>query len=166
MRLTPVLAALSLLGGCAQYPAKDNALQSEYYRAPRGMEQSAAYRSELLLRALALVGVQYKFGGNSPATGFDCSGLVQYLFGEVLGLPLPRSAQEMSKVGDEVGADELHPGDLVFFNTLRQPFSHVGIYLGERRFIHAPTSGGRVEIVNMTHRYWQRRYNGARRIAL
>jgi len=118
------------------------------------------------LRALGLIGVQYTYGGSSPDAGFDCSGLVQYLFGQVLGLTLPRSAQEMSRVGAEVGADELHLGDLVFFNTLRQPFSHVGIYLGEQRFIHAPSSGGQVEIVNMTDRYWQRRYNGARRISL
>jgi cell wall-associated NlpC family hydrolase len=89
---------------------------------------------------------------------------VHYLFSEVLGLALPRRTQDMSRVGDPVGRHELNPGDLVFFDTLREPYSHVGIYLGDQRFIHAPSSGGRVEIVTLTNRYWLRRYNGARRI--
>lgn len=119
----------------------------------------------MLLRALGLVGVPYKYGGNSPDTGFDCSGLVYYVFGDAIGLALPRNAEEISRVGDHIGRDKLEPGDLVFFNTLRRPFSHVGIYLGEQRFIHAPSEGGQVEIVSMTGRYWQGRYNGARRIS-
>ena len=161
-----VLTTACLLAGCAHQAVKDDTTPVQSYGATDSIQPLPGHRGQLLLRALGLIGVQYTYGGSSPDAGFDCSGLVQYLFGQVLGLTLPRSAQEMSRVGAEVGADELHLGDLVFFNTLRQPFSHVGIYLGEQRFIHAPSSGGQVEIVNMTDRYWQRRYNGARRISL
>ncbi|HSN40919.1 MAG TPA: C40 family peptidase [Burkholderiales bacterium] len=108
--------------------------------------------------------MDYKYGGDSPETGFDCSGFVHYVFNQAAGLVLPRNAHDISRVGEKITRDELEPGDLVFFNTLRRPFSHVGIYLGGHRFIHAPSRGGQVEIVNMTSRYWQKRYNGARRI--
>lgn len=119
---------------------------------------------ELTLQAMGFLGIKYKYGGESPETGFDCSGLVNYVFSQVTGLVLPRNAKEISKVGEKITRDELQPGDLVFFNTLRRPFSHIGIYLGEHRFIHAPGRGGEVEISDMTKRYWQKRYNGARRI--
>lgn len=128
------------------------------------VERSDEPRSKLLLRALGLVGTPYKYGGRSPETGFDCSGLVHYLFKEVHGIALPRRAQDMSRVGDAVGRHELAPGDLVFFDTLREPYSHVGIYMGNHRFVHAPSRGGQVEVVAMTNRYWARRYNGARRV--
>ncbi|MBI4207920.1 MAG: C40 family peptidase [Betaproteobacteria bacterium] len=163
MKLTPALVVLGLLSGCAHQVPKE-ALPVERSDAADGIERDAGSRAELLLRAFGLVGVQYQFGGHSPDTGFDCSGLVQYLFSEVLGLALPRRAQDMSRIGSAVRHHELHPGDLVFFDTLREPFSHVGIYLGDHRFIHAPSSGGQVEVVFMTDRYWHRRYNGARRI--
>ncbi len=119
---------------------------------------------EVALRALSFIGVRYKWGGNSPDSGFDCSGLIRYVFGQVTGKSLPGNAKEISKVGESVDRSELRPGDLVFFNTLRRPFSHVGIYLGESRFVHAPSRGGKVEIVDMSERYWQSRYNGARRL--
>jgi cell wall-associated NlpC family hydrolase len=163
MRLTFALITLGFLSGCAHH-APPEPVPTERYDPASAIERNAGPRSELLLRALGLVGVQYQFGGQSPETGFDCSGLVQYLFSEVVGLVLPRRAQDMSRVGNSVGRDELSPGDLVFFDTLREPYSHVGIYLGDQRFIHAPSSGGRIEIVTMTHRYWVRRYNGARRV--
>ena len=154
---------LSLLAACAHQAPREGTPE-EPYDAPAAIERDAGPRSELLLRALGLVGVRYRYGGHSPQTGFDCSGLVQYLFSEVLGVALPRRAQDMSRVGDSVRRNELHPGDLVFFDTLREPYSHVGIYLGDQRFIHAPSSGGHVEVVTMTDRYWLRRYNGARRV--
>lgn len=121
---------------------------------------------DLVLHAMGFLGVHYKYGGNSPETGFDCSGLVHYVFSQALGLILPRDTQSISHSGEEITRDELQPGDLVFFNTLRQPFSHVGIYLGDQRFIHAPSRGGQVEIVSMADRYWRQRYNGARRISM
>jgi cell wall-associated NlpC family hydrolase len=120
---------------------------------------------DLLLQAFALTGIRYRYGGDSPATGFDCSGFVRYVFQQI-GTALPRNASEISHLGRRVDRNELQPGDLVFFNTLRRPFSHVGIYLGDQRFIHAPSRGGNVEIVNMSQRYWERRYNGARRLDL
>ena len=119
---------------------------------------------ELVIQALALIGVNYKYGGNTPDDGLDCSGLVSHVFREVTGLVLPRDSQAMSKVGDKINKTELQPGDLVFFNTRRQPFSHVGIYIGEQRFVHAPSRGGEVEISDLHSRYWQKRYNGARRV--
>ena len=119
---------------------------------------------ELVIRALALIGVNYKWGGNTPDDGLDCSGLVSHVFREVAGIVLPRDSRAMSKVGEKVGKSDLQPGDLVFFNTLRRPFSHVGIYIGEQRFVHAPSRGGEVEVSDLHSRYWQKHYNGARRV--
>jgi len=121
---------------------------------------------ELVMKALSLIGVPYRYGGTTPETGFDCSGLVRHVFGEVAGYALPYDAKGMSTLGRRVEAGELQPGDLVFFNTLRRPYSHVGIYVGDRRFIHAPSSGGMVEVVDMAQRYWRQHYNGARRLPL
>jgi cell wall-associated NlpC family hydrolase len=121
---------------------------------------------EVVLRALSFIGVRYKWGGASPDTGFDCSGLIRYVYSQVTGKSLPGNAKEISQVGESIERSELQPGDLVFFNTLRRPFSHVGIYLGESRFVHAPSRGGKVEIVDMSERYWKTRYNGARRLAI
>ncbi|MBU0750816.1 MAG: C40 family peptidase [Gammaproteobacteria bacterium] len=115
-------------------------------------------------QALDLVGIRYKRGGSSPETGFDCSGFVGHVFREGLGLYLPRSSREISKAGDVVAKTELRPGDLVFFNTMRRTFSHVGIYLGDNLFVHAPRSGGKVRVEDMSDRYWAKRYNGARRV--
>lgn len=120
---------------------------------------------ELVMHTLALIGVNYKYGGGSPDSGFDCSGLVSHVFKEVIGLTLPRNSQAMSRVGEKVDKTELQPGDLVFFNTRRRPFSHVGIYIGEERFVHAPRRGRDVEVSSMHSRYWNKRYNGARRVS-
>ncbi|MGL5004085.1 MAG: C40 family peptidase [Casimicrobium sp.] len=114
--------------------------------------------------ALGLVGVNYKFGGNTPDTGLDCSGFVRYVFQQATGISLPRSAREQAKVGQTVDKDQLQPGDLVFFNTRRFQFSHVGVYLGDNRFIHSPSRGGSVEVVNFDNSYWQKTFNGARRV--
>lgn len=121
---------------------------------------------ELVMQALGYLGIRYKYGGNSPDTGFDCSGLVRYVVNQAVGLALPRDTRAISQVGAQVRTEELQPGDLVFFNTMRRPFSHVGIYIGDHRFIHAPASGGAVELVSMTERYWQSRFDGARRLGL
>ncbi len=120
---------------------------------------------ELVIRALSLVGVNYRHGGESPDSGFDCSGLVRHVFREALGLTLPRTSRDISRLGASVPSDDLKPGDLVFFNTLRRGFSHVGIYLGDYRFVHAPASGGEVRVEDMRQDYWSKRFNGARRIA-
>lgn len=119
---------------------------------------------DVAIYALGLIGVDYKFGGNTPASGLDCSGLVRYVFQEVTGVTLPRTAKEMSGLGAKVGQAELKPGDLVFFNTRRFQFSHVGIYLGDNRFIHAPSAGSEVEISRLSESYWQKHFDGARRL--
>jgi cell wall-associated NlpC family hydrolase len=120
---------------------------------------------EAALMALALVGTPYAPQGSSPATGFDCSGLVAYVYARALQLRLPRSTSDLARVGAPIRAADLRPGDLVFYNTQHRPFSHVGIYLGEMRFVHAPSSGGAVRTENMRLAYWTRRFDGARRVA-
>lgn len=119
---------------------------------------------EILLNALSLTGIRYQYGGNSPESGFDCSGFVRYVYQQAANLSLPHGARAISELGKTIPKHELQPGDLVFFNTLRSTFSHVGIYLGNNRFIHAPSSGGGVRVENMQDGYWQKRFNGAQRI--
>lgn len=119
---------------------------------------------EVLINALSLTGIKYKYGGNSPQTGFDCSGFVRYVFQQAASLTLPHGARALSQLGQTVPIEQLQPGDLVFFNTLKSAFSHVGIYLGDNRFIHAPSSGGGIHVVNLNDQYWAKRFNGARRI--
>lgn len=118
---------------------------------------------EAALRAVALIGVPYRWGGSLPATGLDCSGLVHHVFAEI-GLATPRDTRGLSRAGVTVSRRHLQPGDLVFFNTLRRAYSHVGIYLGENRFVHAPSAGAEVRIESMDTSYWHKRYNGARRL--
>jgi cell wall-associated NlpC family hydrolase len=135
--------------------------------APQSLADRALISAqELAMQAIGMIGIRYTFGGRNPDTGFDCSGLVRYVFDRVTGRSLPHNSFEMARMGTSVSQDELQPGDLVFFNTRGQRFSHVGIYVGEGRFIHAPSRGGRVHIVNMGDRYWVSRFNGARRLAV
>jgi len=115
---------------------------------------------------LGMIGVDYRFGGNTPESGLDCSGLVQHVFRQVTGVMLPRTSKEMSTLGSKVKSDELKPGDLVFFNTRHFSFSHVGIYLGENRFVHAPASDGEVRIAMLSESYWNKRFDGARRLVI
>lgn len=119
---------------------------------------------EVLLNALSLTGIRYKYGGNSPETGFDCSGFVRYVYQQAANLSLPHSARAISQLGKTIPKQELKPGDLVFFNTLKSAFSHVGIYIGNNRFIHSPSSGGGVRVEDMESDYWEKRFNGAQRI--
>jgi cell wall-associated NlpC family hydrolase len=128
------------------------------------MDRYGEATRDLVNRGMSYLGIRYRFGGTSPETGLDCSGLVQNVFRSALGLDLPRTAREMAKLGDKVSMSDLKPGDLVFFNTMRRAFSHVGIYLGDGRFLHAPSRGGRVRIEEMDTRYWATRFNGARRL--
>jgi len=115
--------------------------------------------------ALRQVGTAYHWGGRSPETGFDCSGLVAHAFEEAWGLELPRSTRELARTGTRVRLAELRPGDLVFYNTRNRPYSHVGIYIGDGRFVHAPRRGAKVRIESLETRYWRSRFNGARRLA-
>ena len=119
---------------------------------------------EVLIQALSLTGIQYKYGGKSPETGFDCSGFVRYVFSQATKITLPPTARAISQMGKTVKKEELQPGDLVFFNTLKSAFSHVGIYMGNNKFIHSPSAGGKVRVENMDNSYWKKRFNGAQRI--
>lgn len=124
----------------------------------------ASKAGDLVMNALGLIGVRYRFGGNSPESGLDCSGFVRYVFNDTFGFMLPRRSVEISQVGTNVAVNELRPGDLVFFNTMRQTFSHVGIYIGDNKFVHAPSTGSKIRVDDMRAAYWVTRYNGARRI--
>jgi cell wall-associated NlpC family hydrolase len=124
----------------------------------------AQQRNEVALIALSQVGLPYRWGGDSPAAGFDCSGLVVYVFHESLRIALPRTASEQARTGHGVGRSDLRPGDLVFFNTMRQRYSHVGIYVGNGRFVHAPTAKELVKLEQLDAAYWRERFNGARRL--
>jgi cell wall-associated NlpC family hydrolase len=158
---------LAALSAGAAHADEGLALRLDTTLSPRFLaETGVAGTRELVLHALNQIGVRYQIGGASPQTGFDCSGFVRYVVGQAVGLALPRNARSISDVGAQVGVDELQPGDLVFFNTQRRPFSHVGIYVGEQRFIHSPNERGSVEVTDMRIHYWQQRYNGARRLEL
>jgi cell wall-associated NlpC family hydrolase len=139
-------------------PAEAPAAPSFFERATNGVDT-------LLGEALGLIGVPYKRGGNSPERGFDCSGFVSHVYERSLGLILPHNAKAMSSEGEKVDKQELQPGDLVFFNTMRRAFSHVGIYVGDGLFVHSPRSGGKVRVEEINDSYWRKRYNGARRVA-
>lgn len=120
--------------------------------------------SELVVTAVGFLGVPYRRGGNSAETGFDCSGFVRAIYEQTLGLVLPRRANEQAAATQAIDKRDLQPGDLVFFNTLRRAFSHVGIYVGEGKFIHSPKPGAQVRVEDMNAGYWQRRFDGARRV--
>lgn len=122
-----------------------------------------ASADDVAIYALGLTGIGYRYGGTDPELGLDCSGFVRHVFQQVAGITLPRTARDMARLGSRVAPSELRAGDLVFFNTLHSPFSHVGIYVGDHRFVHAPRRGSEVQVVAMTQDYWRRRYEGARR---
>jgi cell wall-associated NlpC family hydrolase len=129
------------------------------------VQQMRDVASELVMSAMNFLGVPYRRGGNSAEQGFDCSGFTRYVFENSVGLVLPHRADEQAHDSalQNVRREELKPGDLVFFNTMRRAFSHVGIYVGEGRFIHAPRTGAEVRIEDMRQAYWSKRFNGARR---
>jgi cell wall-associated NlpC family hydrolase len=120
--------------------------------------------SDLVSTAIGFLGIPYLRGGNSAETGFDCSGFVRAIYKETIGLVLPRSADQQANATQKIDKNELKPGDLVFFNTMKRTFSHVGIYLGEGKFIHSPRSGASVRIEDMRIPYWNVRFDGARRV--
>ncbi len=120
--------------------------------------------NELVMYAMSLADIPYRYGGASPDAGFDCSGFVGHVFQHTLKIALPRTSRELSRVGKSLRSEQLRPGDLVFFNTLDRPYSHVGIFVGDGKFVHAPKTGSRIRVEKMDERYWTSRYNGARRI--
>jgi cell wall-associated NlpC family hydrolase len=127
--------------------------------------QVQARASDLVVNAMGFLGVPYKRGGNSFETGFDCSGFVKALFEQNMGLALPRKAEQQAAATQKIERTDLQPGDLVFFNTMRRTFSHVGIYVGNGKFIHSPKPGAEVRVEDMGVAYWNRRFDGARRVS-
>jgi cell wall-associated NlpC family hydrolase len=125
---------------------------------------ASSTRTGPLAHALDALGTRYSPGGRSPETGFDCSGLIAYVFEQAWGVPLPHNALAQSRIGAPVNRRHLAPGDLVFYNTRDQPFSHVGMYIGNGRFIHAPKPGARVRLESIDSPYWRARFNGGRRL--
>ncbi|MFP6559319.1 C40 family peptidase [Paraburkholderia sp. B3] len=124
----------------------------------------AGKAGDVVVGALNMIGVRYRWGGNTPDSGLDCSGFVRYVFQDTLGLSLPRRAEEMSRVGEKVSLSNLKPGDLVFFNTMRRTFSHVGIYIGDNKFVHSPSTGSTIRVDDLDDGYWEKRFTGARRV--
>jgi len=163
---------LTLLVGCSgmlktsatpKGPWKSDVAIGGLLAPPPGMSRQQAI-SEITSRSVLLLGTPYRLGGSSPAEGLDCSGLIAHVIAEAFRLRFPRTSEEQALVGAPVPRHALSAGDLVFFNTTGRPNSHVGVYLGENRFVHAPTSQGVVRIESLTQDYWARRFEQARRL--
>jgi len=148
------LLAPALLASCAGLPP---ASQTQ----PAALLARAQSR-EVVMYALGLIGADYRFGGRNPEAGLDCSGMVSYIYEQAVGLKLPHNAALIARLGREIEVSALQPGDLVFFNTLDRPFSHVGIYVGDGRFVHAPARDGKVKISSLKSGYYAKRLEAAR----
>jgi cell wall-associated NlpC family hydrolase len=171
MRISVLLSLLLLTASVHAAPAEvpddlgrllnDKGLLSQIDQVRKKVTNKA---SDLVVNALGFLGVPYKMGGNSAETGFDCSGFVKAMYEQTVGLILPRKAEQQAAATQQIDRAELQPGDLVFFNTLRRAFSHVGIYIGDGKFIHSPKPGAQVRVENMGISYWSHRFDGARRV--
>jgi cell wall-associated NlpC family hydrolase len=175
MRMIPPVLVLALAALCtlnAQATPATTSDEIDRLLAERGLlnkmdyvRQNVSHKaSELVVNAMSLLGVPYKWGGTDADTGFDCSGFVVSVYQQSIGLLLPRKAEQQAAATEKISQAELQPGDLVFFNTMRRAFSHVGIYVGNGKFIHAPRAGAEVRVESMGGSYWQNRFNGARRV--
>ena len=175
MHITPVLRSFGqqlallattaiLLTACGHAPARYPPPPASTRSWPQVTPANPAAASSVLMRALGLVGTPYKYGGNTPESGFDCSGLVNYVYRDMLALNLPRTSRELAAVqGPRLDPRQLAAGDLVFFGS-KGDVSHVGIYVGEGRFVHAPSSGGTVRLDYLDGAYWRDHYTGAKRV--
>ena len=176
MRVIPLLSALACASMLAQTahagPTGTNTDDIDKLLQERGLIQQISQvgqnarekASELVISAMGFLGVPYKRGGSSSDTGFDCSGFVRAMYQQTIGLILPRTADQQAAATRQIDQSELKPGDLVFFNTLRRAFSHVGIYVGDNKFIHSPKPGAQVRVEDMRIGYWRARFDGARRV--
>ncbi len=139
--------------------------KSYFYRVSDRLVDSVSGKTEELInQAMRVIGVRYRWDAEIPQSGLDGSSFVAYVFKDKLGFLLPRKSTEMSRVGKPINREELQPGDLVFFNTMRLTFSHVGIYVGDNKFIHSPSKGASVRVDDLTSMYWDKRFDGARRL--
>ncbi|RKT27386.1 cell wall-associated NlpC family hydrolase [Paraburkholderia sp. RAU2J] len=175
-RLAFSLLSLLLLAACAGAPQKTSrgsgssvvVANGAYHAPPPGFPHFVDHsigREEISIQAMSLVGVPYRWGGNTPDSGFDCSGLVRYVVLRAASVNLPRTTADMSGRGESIEPDEIAPGDLIFFNTTGRAHSHVGIYVGKLRFVNAPSTGGTVRLDYLTNPYWAKRFDGIRRVA-
>jgi cell wall-associated NlpC family hydrolase len=168
-----LILVVCLLAGAAQAAPSTNATDDiEKFLADRGLisqmeqlrQRMSQQASDLVVNAMGFLGVPYRRGGNNAESGFDCSGFVRAMYEQTVGMVLPRRAKDQAAVTETIDRKELQPGDLVFFNTMRAKFSHVGIYVGDGKFIHSPKPGQQVRVEDMRQAYWERRFNGARRV--
>src|SRR5665647_2684981 len=173
MRIPALLVSLFLVFNAHASPAvKGDALdqflvdQGLLTRLDQVRQSVGNKAAELVVTAMGFLGTPYRRGGNTVESGFDCSGFVKAMFEQTVGLILPRRAEQQAAATQKIEQADLRPGDLVFFNTMRHAFSHVGIYIGEGKFIHSPKPGAEVRVENMTVAYWKRRFDGARRVPI
>ena len=172
MRKFLPIVLLVLTGAAFAEPAESSD-EMGLFMAERGLfsrmgnasDKVEAKASELIINAMAFLGVPYRSGGNTFETGFDCSGFVRAIYQQTAGHILPRRAEQQAAATQTIEKTELKPGDLVFFNTMRRAFSHVGIYVGNGKFIHSPKPGAEVRVEDMGISYWSHRFDGARRVA-
>ncbi|MFC0576901.1 C40 family peptidase [Paraburkholderia solisilvae] len=174
MRGLALLLLAVLLAACSSAPPRTvraggtTSTAGAYHPPPPGFPNFVDHsvgREEISIQAMGLVGVPYRWGGNTPDSGFDCSGLVHYVVQRAASVNLPRTTADMSSRGTSIEPDEIAAGDLVFFNTTGRPHSHVGIYVGKLRFVNAPSTGGTVRLDYLTNPYWAKRFDGIRRVA-
>ena len=171
MRIAAVLVALLFAANVQAAPAAagddlDQLLNDKglLARIDQVRQSVGVHASELVFTAMGFLGAPYRRGGSTAETGFDCSGFVKSMYEQTVGLILPRKASQQAAATQRIDRADLQPGDLVFFNTMRHAFSHVGIYIGEGKFIHSPKPGSEVRVEDMGLAYWKRRFDGARRV--
>tara|TARA_R110001592_G_scaffold18703_8_gene77366 strand:- start:44649 stop:45167 length:519 start_codon:yes stop_codon:yes gene_type:complete len=168
LKLLIIPCLLATLVGCASSPDQPvgafSALGSNASLPVAASSSGLPAHNEVIFRAFSLIGTPYRYGGSSPATGFDCSGLINYVYREAAGVSLPRTTAGLNALKDQAPAKALLPGDLVLFAMSGNRIDHAGIYVGEGRFLHAPSSGGKVRIDELQASYWQRTFKGARRV--
>lgn len=162
MKYFTALLILLLLSACGSQPLRHDAPVT----TTSAVSNDEAQMSNMAIYAMSLYDTPYQYGGKSRVNGFDCSGFVQYVFQNSLGLQLPRTSAEMGRMGRALEPNQLKPGDLVFFNTTRNANSHVGIFIGDNRFVHSPKTGKAIMITSLSEKYWSSHYNGARRITI
>jgi cell wall-associated NlpC family hydrolase len=155
-----------LLAACSNQRSRPTSATLPRFTAPAA-RQGVTATNNILFRAIGLVGTPYRYGGNTPETGFDCSGLVDFVFRDAAGVVLPRTVGDLANLQlASIARNELRAGDLIFFDTNSRHASHVGIYVGEDRFVHAPNEGGMVRLDYLSNVYWREHYDSAKRIPL
>ena len=164
-----LLLLLTLLVGCST-PVTQTGLTPSLgkegsRRLPDFTQDTSAQQEDISVTAIGLIGTPYRWGGNTPDSGFDCSGLIAYVFANTRGKKIPRTTGEIARASELIRSSPIAPGDLIFFNTLGSPHSHVGIYVGKGRFVHAPTTGGTVRLDELRTPYWSNRFTEVRRLS-